>query len=123
MSLTLGHVRIEPLYLKVLNWPSKDRGLPMDDIDDLRKHRRNRTLKEGQIVYNSGSSLIDCIIRDRSESGAKLRLPAETVLPKSFELLSVADGLLYPAEIKWRRGDEVGVMFVGAPTPAPPSKR
>lgn len=95
----------------------------MDDIDEPRKHRRNRTLKKGQIVFNSGSSLIDCVIRDRSEGGAKLQLPAATVLLKSFGLLSVSEGMLYPAEIMWRRGDEVGVMFVGAPTPAPPSKR
>jgi hypothetical protein len=95
----------------------------MDDSKDLRKHRRSRSFKEGQIVYNSGSSLINCIIRDRSEGGAKLVLPAASVLPQRFELLSVSEGKLYPAEIMWRRGDELGIMFIGAPTPAPPSKR
>ena len=94
----------------------------MDGIDK-RKHRRNRTLKEGQIVFNAGSSVVDCIIRDRSESGAKLRLPAVTLVPKSFDLLSFTEGMLYPAEIMWRRGDDVGVVFVAAPMAAPTSKR
>jgi hypothetical protein len=95
----------------------------MNGTDELRKDRRNRAFKEGQIVFNSGSSLIDCIIRDRTKTGAKVRVPAATLLPKSFELLSVGEGMLYPAEIRWRRGDDLGVEFVGAPTPAPPSKR
>src|SRR5687768_16178766 len=98
----------------------KDRPPPMDDIG---KYRRPRMLKKGQIVFNSGSSLINCIIRDRFLSGARLQLPAPTLLPRSFGLLSVTEGMMYPAEIRWCRGDEVRIEFVGAPTPAPSTKR
>ena len=95
----------------------------MDDSDSNRKHRRSRAFKEGQIVFNSGSSLIDCVIRDRSESGARLRVPAATVLPDSFSLLVISEGRMYPSEIRWRIGEEVGLLFVGPSTPAPPRVR
>lgn len=42
----------------------------MNDQNELRKHRRSRAFKDGQIVFNSDSSLIDCIIRDRSQTSA-----------------------------------------------------
>ena len=90
---------------------------------EARKHPRSRSHKEGKIVFNAGYSLIDCIIRNRSESGAKLTVPAATVFPKSIALLSVSEGKLYPAEVMWRRGDELGVMFIGAPSASPSGKR
>jgi hypothetical protein len=89
-------------------------------IDEKRQDRRHRVLRKGKIVFNSGSSLIDCVIRDQSLSGAKLRVPAPTELPKTFELLCVAEETLYPAETMWRLGDELGVAFVGEPRRAPP---
>lgn len=95
----------------------------MDDTNELRKHRRPRTLKDGRIVFNSGSSSIDCIIRDRSESGAKLRVPAPTALPEYFELLSLSERMVHPAQIMWRRGDFVGIAFVGRPKPEPRRKK
>jgi hypothetical protein len=92
-------------------------------MSEKRRQRRGRVLKEGRIVLNdSSTALIDCIIRDRSESGAKLRVPAPTALPKTFGLLCVTEGLVYPAEVMWRRGDDLGVAFVGDPSRAPPRK-
>jgi hypothetical protein len=88
-------------------------------MDDKRKCRRSRVLREARIVINSGQSLINCAIRDQSESGAKLRVPAATALPKTFELLCLTEGMLRPAEIAWRHGDDLGVMFVGQPRRAP----
>jgi two-component system cell cycle response regulator len=92
------------------------------DLDDKRKCRRRRVLREGRIVLKSGSSLINCIIRDQTASGAKLRVPAPTELPKNFGLVCLTDGMLFPAEIVWRRGDDMGVAFVGPPRRAPPRK-
>lgn len=91
----------------------------MDDTDEKRQERRARVLREAKIVFNSGASLIDCFIRDEHEEGARLRVPAPTVLPDSFQLLWVADEIIREAETAWRRGDDLGVRFVGPPKPAP----
>jgi hypothetical protein len=92
-------------------------------MDDKRKSRRSRVLREGRLVLNnSGTALIDCVIRDKTEGGAKLRILAPTALPKTLELLCITEGMLYPAEIIWRHGDDLGVAFVGPPRRAPPRK-
>lgn len=91
-------------------------------MDDKRGCRRKRVLREARIVLNSGQSVINCIVRDQSEIGAKLRVAAATVLPTTFELLCLTEQVLRPAEIAWRRGYDLGIRFVGPPRGAPPRK-
>ena len=91
----------------------------MTNVDERRRSRRNRTLKDGKVVFNAGMSLIDCTIRDRTEGGARLQLTIPVKLPKVFELLCVTEGLLYPATIVWHRGDHVGITFTGMPKRLP----
>jgi len=89
---------------------------------DLRECARRRVLKEGRVVFNGGCSVINCVISDRSESGARLRVPASTELPNNFGLLFLTEEILFPAEIAWRHQDEIGIRFVGQPRRAPPRK-
>ena len=95
----------------------------VDDADNKRKTRRSRVLREGKLVFNAGTSLINCIIRDQSEGGARLSVPAPTALPKQCELLCLTEGIFYPAEIVWRRGNYVGIVFVGQPRRGPRRKK
>ena len=74
---------------------------------------RRRVLKEGKIIINPPSGTLDVKIRDLSETGAKLEIPAGTSLPERFALIIVADGTVTPTEVMWRRGDLVGVHFCG----------
>ena len=87
----------------------------MAEMDEKRRFRRRRVLREGRLLLEAGLSPIKCIIRDESEGGAKLRVSVPTELPKNFSLVLVAEGTTYPAELVWRRGDDVGVAFVGEP--------
>lgn len=84
---------------------------------------RARVLKDGKITFNAGGSLINCSIRDLTVGGAKVRLIASTALPEYFELLCVADEILYPAKMAWRRGEYVGFTFVGPPRRMPHRKK
>ena len=83
-----------------------------------RKHPRHRVLKEGKIVSSDMNSVIDVKIRDLSIGGAGLQMPANTDLPESFCLLIVSEDLLYSAVAKWRKGEMIGIAFVGKPHPA-----
>jgi hypothetical protein len=87
---------------------------------DLRLSQRRRLLKDGRIVVRRGWSLIDCTIRDTSTGGARLSVQPVCDLPREFDLLYVAEGKLVPCELRWRRGDRVGVRFTGNFRKAPP---
>lgn len=62
--------------------------------------------------------VIDVKIRDMSESGALVHLPANVVLPDNFNFLIVSERLLYPAVMRWRKGDAMGLEFTGEPRPS-----
>ena len=76
-----------------------------------RQSPRLRTLKAGKIVFNHKHSLIDCTIRNLSDSGACLQTPSTAGVPDSFELLFEADGATRPCRVAWRTETRIGVLF------------
>jgi hypothetical protein len=74
---------------------------------------RARTLLAGKIIIGKGLISPDCVIRDLSSSGARVRISAETDLPPKVRLLAIKEGLLFEANVAWRRGDQTGLAFVG----------
>ncbi|MAZ18325.1 PilZ domain-containing protein [Oricola sp.] len=55
---------------------------------------------------------IHAIVKDLSGGGAKIQLPRDAWMPRSF-VLSIPDKLLYQQAIcRWRRGDFAGLEFV-----------
>jgi PilZ domain len=87
-----------------------------------RAHQRQRRLKDAKLVFNGGLCVIDCVVRDWSEGGARVKCSQAIVLPKYFHLLLRAEWLMYPVELRWRKLEDVGVMFRGPPE-EPPMKR
>jgi hypothetical protein len=95
---------------------------PQDKPSTPRSSPRQRRLKAAQIIFNDNSSIMDCQIRDWSDTGAKLKCGQSHAVPKQFSLLLKAEWLLYPAELRWRRGEDVGIKFTG-PATVPVMKR
>ncbi|MEO6335740.1 MAG: PilZ domain-containing protein [Verrucomicrobiota bacterium] len=87
----------------------------ISSVANRRKYRRHRVLKEGKITNSGMRCLADVVIRDLSESGARVQLPASQALPDDFGLYIVAEGLLYPAMARWREEKALGIQFVGEP--------
>jgi hypothetical protein len=71
---------------------------------------RTPTLAPAQIT-RAGRN-IDCVVRDISATGAKLRVLDAGAVPERFELLLNATGEYRPAHVKWRRKGEIGVSFM-----------
>ncbi len=88
---------------------------------DKRISPRRRMLKQGKVVM-SDWTVIDCIIRDLSDTGARLEFAGPTELPQEFRLLVVSSNLLIPAALAWQRGLAAGVHFTGPGRDAPPRK-
>src|SRR3954451_11399225 len=65
---------------------------------------RMRTLIAAKISFNNGQSTLDCLIRNLSDTGAKLIVSAAGTLPECFDLIVAPKSLTRRARIAWRRG-------------------
>lgn len=89
---------------------------------DTRENARKKVLKGGTVAYSGRQVTLPCIVRDISSTGARLRIDSKTNVPDTFELLIELDGLEAPCQVMWRKGQEVGVAFVGTPTKVSPTR-
>jgi hypothetical protein len=76
-----------------------------------RVHRR-RMLKTAMASYNDRAISMEVVLRQMSETGVKLELKENSVLPEHFHLYVELDGVDVDCEVVWRRGLEVGAKFV-----------
>jgi PilZ domain len=80
-------------------------------IEDKRKSGRQKLFLRGFIrtpLYNSN---IDCIVRDLSETGAKLRFRCTLSITDFLELHIPTKGQILQSKVAWIDGCEVGVSF------------
>lgn len=83
----------------------------MADGEERRGGQRKRTLRAAKIVYGDFRYTLDCVIRDSSETGARVRCANSSDAPANFYLFE--GGLLLKSDVAWRRGDELGLRFTG----------
>ena len=86
-------------------------GPVFDPAANSRRAYRSRALKHGRIVFNHGYGVFDCVIRNLSDRGAMLVLPAAANLPDRFELRLEATPPTRMCAVRWRSQDFVGVEF------------
>jgi hypothetical protein len=82
---------------------------------EARMAPRRRTLKSGKVAYSDRHVTIDCLLRDMSATGARLRVEGSVAAPDTFELLVPLDGLEAHCQVVWRSGADIGVRFLSAP--------
>ena len=83
-------------------------------MDNRRKSNRNRAYIEGSIAFNNRCITVDCLVRDLSESGAKVIFANSAPLPNEFDLL-IRHKETRRARLIWRTPTEAGIEFVGPP--------
>jgi len=91
------------------NLPTNDTGRA--GPDEKRVSRRGRTLLTGRIVYGDALYAADCTIRDITETGARVKVFDPMAFPNKVLLLEVRNFDAFEAEVKWRRGPEMGLSF------------
>jgi hypothetical protein len=89
---------------------------------EKRREPRKRTLKRGRLVFNDGRSVIDCVVRNLSPSGALLVLPSLLGIPQEFDLHIDSNRNCRAARIIWKGDGKIGVEF-GCVTSASDAKR
>src|SRR3954463_1596863 len=70
-----------------------------------------KALIPARIVFNNGQSTLDCLIRNLSDTGAKLIVSAAIALPECFDLIVPQKSVTRRVRIVWRRGEAMGVRF------------
>ncbi|WP_350333049.1 PilZ domain-containing protein [Coralliovum pocilloporae] len=81
--------------------------------NEQRQGSRRRVLKAAKIVYSNSAFVVDCVMRDVSDQGAKLKVDESVEIPSHFQLYLKADKIVYDCQRKWRKGSELGVEFIG----------
>lgn len=85
--------------------------MPEPSQDCRRKWPRTRVMEVAEIATSDGDTLF-CVIEDISRGGARLRYCPTGVVPDRFHLKSQNGGARRPCEVRWRRGNCIGVRFV-----------
>jgi hypothetical protein len=83
-------------------------------ISDLRRFGRQRTLKSGRLLYADARSTRDCVIRDLTPLGARLKFEIPYDGPDRIILqVGVGDFIRdkVPGCVVWRSEKEIGISF------------
>ena len=82
---------------------------PLQVLENHRAAPRHRVLKAGSIEFNGG--VIDCTIRNVSDTGAQIEVASPVGVPDSFWLVVTGDHTRRHCRVAWRTDKRIGVAF------------
>jgi hypothetical protein len=80
-------------------------------MQERRKVTRTRVLKGAKMLLGK-SSVIDCVARDLTNSGAGLQVPSTNELTESLDLTLDAGHTIRRCRLVWRKLNKAGVEFL-----------
>lgn len=91
--------------------PNKAAGSNSTGREERRRSGRSRTLIGGTIVFRDGTGFVQCVVRNRTETGTQLEIPANQLIPRHFYLVTAKDNRVYEAELVWKKANRIGVAI------------
>ena len=85
----------------------------MVSSDHDRHADRHAVLKTAKLIFKG--SVVDCLLRDQSETGFRIELSAPMPIPEEV-VVQLSGGAAYRASLKWSRGLELGFALIGTPS-------
>jgi PilZ domain len=79
-------------------------------MQQRRSYPRFRVLKGAKIVLGT-SSVLDCVVRDLTSGGARIKIANAIGLPKEFAITFDGGRTCRPCRVAWNTFGEVGVEF------------
>jgi hypothetical protein len=79
-------------------------------MQERRRSARSRVVKGAKLVLGA-SLVIDCVVRNLTNVGARIQISNTTDLPESLELTFDGGRSYRPCRIVWRTTNETGVEF------------
>ena len=83
-----------------------------EPMRDRRTSTRQKSFLQGRIYYNNRRSSVDCLVRDISDTGARLVFSSAVTFPDVVEVYLSNKDEVCRAQVQWRRGNEVGIDFI-----------
>jgi hypothetical protein len=80
-------------------------------MKERRSVSRQKSFLQGRIFYNQRRSSVDCLVRDFSDIGAKLKFSESISVPEVMELYIPNRDEFRRARVQWRTAGEMGVTF------------
>ena len=80
-------------------------------MSERRRKPRSRVLKGAKIVLG-GTSLFDCVVRNLTNSGARVQISNAMDLPEVVAITFDGGRTCRPCRVAWRRLNETGVQFI-----------
>jgi hypothetical protein len=71
---------------------------------------RRRQLKGAKLIFNDGNSIVDCRVRDISESGAGIECNGTAHIPQHV-VLEISNGAVYQAAVVRKTESMLGLKF------------
>ena len=80
--------------------------------NERRRATRQRSLLRGLAYLGNSPSAMNCVVRDISETGARLQFSGAVTAPDMIDLQIPAKNQTLHCRVSWRAVDEIGVRFV-----------
>jgi hypothetical protein len=80
-------------------------------VKERRSLSRQKSFLQGRIYFNNRRSSVDCLVRDFSEVGARLKFSESVSVPEAIELYIPNREEMHRAKVVWRSATETGVTF------------
>ena len=76
---------------------------------ETRRAKRRRTNKAG--IIKAGNKELAVLLRDASQTGARVRLVIPREVPEHVTLISRMEKINASCTVVWRRGNDLGLKF------------
>ena len=92
-------------------------------MTEKRKATRQKSFLRGIVYFDQNTTSIECLVRDISDAGARLKLPNSQSRSGAVDIAIPINGKHYKGTIQWQRDDEIGIAFTTADTALTNDKR
>lgn len=80
-------------------------------MTEKRKSARQKSFLRGIVCPADCNSTIDCLVRDISKTGARLKFTSPQSITENLDLHIPMKGQTFRGRVAWSNGDEIGVSF------------
>jgi hypothetical protein len=77
---------------------------------ERRRTSRSRVIKGAKVIVGT-SSVINCVVRNVTNTGARIHIPNTVDLPEAFDITFDGGYSFRSCQVKWRSITETGVQF------------
>ena len=80
-------------------------------MQERRRSSRSRVVKDAKVFFGS-SSMVDCVVRNLTNTGAHIEISNTAELPEVFGLTFDGGRSLRPCRVVWQTPNQTGVEFL-----------